>query len=217
MLCLVQIKKKKKYFCIHTTFFTYYHRRSQKSYDFWYCSLKHAYLKATYDTKNDGWLHSTVEQWLWSHVKTWKNATFVNLIIYAVPWNWSRYSVSCSSFHWYQPNMKMLFAHLFPTVHVLFSPFVKIKITGVSPPLSSNDTLNSTWQTKSYTNKNPPFIQLIDIISLTINLFLTRAFMLTNKMDLQLSIQKYFYWHVYIIHKSINIRARIATLHICFI
>jgi len=148
-----------------------------------------------------------------TRVNTWRNATFVTLITYAIPWNWSRYSVSGSSFQWYQPYIEMLFAHLFLTVHVPFSPSVKIKMTGVFPPLDSNDTFNSTWRTKSYTNKNPHLIKLIDIISLTINLILTRAFMLTKKMDLQLSIQKYSYLHVHILQKSINIP---APLHICY-
>jgi len=148
-----------------------------------------------------------------TRVNTWRNATFVTLITYALSLNWSRYSVSGSSFQWYQPNMEMLFAHLFLTVHVPFSPSVKIKMTGVSLPLDSNDTFNSTWRKKSYTNKNPLLIKLIDIISLTINLILTRAFMLTNKMDLQLSIQKYSSLHVHTIQKSIIIP---APLHICY-
>jgi hypothetical protein len=148
--------------------------------------------------------------------KDLKNATFVTLITYSVLWNWCRYSVSDSSFQRHQPNMEMLFAHLFLTVHVMCSTCVKINITGVSPPLSSNDTFNSNWQTKSYTNKNPLSIKLIDIISLTINLILTRAFMLSNKMDLPLSIQKYSYIHFHIIHISTNIPARITTLLIYF-
>jgi len=40
--------------------------------------------------------------------------------------------------------------------------------------------------------------------------------MLVKKMDLQLCIQEYSYLHVHIIKKSINMPARIASLHISY-
>jgi hypothetical protein len=73
--------------CIHKHFFTYYHRKSQKSCDVWYCSLKPAYLKATYDNKMT--TDYTVQRINGcegsSPCKDLKNATFVTLITYAVP------------------------------------------------------------------------------------------------------------------------------------